>query len=112
MKAGFAIWVDAEQFRAATVAIKTASDTVCGRMALEVESGRLLTMTESRSVEIPCECAHKFIATATVKQMMRLFDLRRKSPAKGPKVMIAVRPMDNKVATEWAAAKVKFQEIG
>ena len=63
----FAIWVDAEHFRAATVALKTASDTVRGRMTMQVQTGRLLLMTDSRSVEIPCECAQEFTATATAK---------------------------------------------
>ena len=109
MSGAFAIWVEVTDFREAAKALRVTRQDQGWRMIIQVREGRLRFTSGSASFDIACECAQEFSASTRVSAIRRLLKLPDPLPKLDGRIMLAARPMDKKIATEWAAAKVKFQ---
>ncbi|MEI6203714.1 MAG: hypothetical protein WCP68_17330 [Enhydrobacter sp.] len=109
MSGAFAIWVEVADFREVAKALRVICSGWTAPMVIQVKAGRLSFAAGSATFNIPCECAQEFSATASVGAIRRLMKLPEPLPKLDGRIMLAARPMDKKIATEWAVAKVKFQ---
>ena len=116
MKAAFAIWIEVAELKRVAKLLRVFTSGMVMPVQIEVRNGRMKITSSEVGAELACECSEEFITTMTVGQLRKLLKLPRPLPKMDGKVMLAVRPMDGTIASEWAVAekvkRVKFWEIG